>query len=225
MINKSLIRNTHRAWNIIYSKHDKSKIPWCFSYPPEWFIDITSQFNLKNKRVLDLGCGLGVYADYLSQRSLEVLGVDFSDDAIRACQNKYKNHNLEFKTCNVLHLDSFLIQNKIPKFNFIIDISLLHHISPLDRKKYVEIISNAAHKDAKLLITCFSDSDPDFAGKKEFLNPDTNTVTHILSKKEIYSIFKGFFKIESLRTVEFGKFSKINKKRTRKRWLILLTKI
>jgi len=45
----------------------------------------------KGKRVLDLGCGDGRHVKLFREMGFEVVGVDFSDEAIRLCKKKFKN--------------------------------------------------------------------------------------------------------------------------------------
>ncbi len=44
-----------------------------------WLVD---EFDLVGRRVLDLGCGPGLYAMELARREVEVTGVDFSNRSI-----------------------------------------------------------------------------------------------------------------------------------------------
>jgi hypothetical protein len=94
-------------------------------------------------------------------------------------------------------------------FEFVIDISLLHHIKPEDRKKYAESLFDVTKNGSKILISCFSEGDIIFEGQKEFINPDTDTVTYVLSKNDIIEMFKDKFEIEDIQEIEFGKPSKI----------------
>jgi len=61
--------------------------------------DIT---NLKNKRILDVGCGFADYAEYLDERfgSVEYVGIDISQRAIE--EAKRLRPRLDLRVCNIL---------------------------------------------------------------------------------------------------------------------------
>lgn len=62
------------------------------------FIDkLTEHLQIKEgSRVLDLACGRGRHAHYLSQKKLEVTGLDISPKSIQTAQTRYASENLEF---------------------------------------------------------------------------------------------------------------------------------
>jgi cyclopropane fatty-acyl-phospholipid synthase-like methyltransferase len=160
-------------------------------------------------KTIDIGCGLGNYSHYLVERGFEILAVDFSAEAIKAAQKLYQDRNLRFKVHSALDLSSL---NE--KFDFIFEVSLLHHIKPEERDMYVREIVAVANNGAKILVCCFSDEEKFFEGHKDFANPETNTVTYPLSKKEVEDLFSKYFNLERIQEVEFGK------KSSRKRLLI-----
>jgi ubiquinone/menaquinone biosynthesis C-methylase UbiE len=60
---------------------------------------------VKGKRVLDAGCGYGYGASYLVKWAEEVIGVDFSQQAIDWAQRNYHNQNLKFAVSNLTELE------------------------------------------------------------------------------------------------------------------------
>ena len=48
-------------------------------------------------RILDIGCGTGTHANILSEKGINVTGIDISGAMIKAAKEKYaKNQNLSF---------------------------------------------------------------------------------------------------------------------------------
>jgi 2-polyprenyl-3-methyl-5-hydroxy-6-metoxy-1,4-benzoquinol methylase len=174
---------------------------------------------VKPGKTLDVGCGLGNYAKYLASNGFDVLGVDFSQKAVETNQNKYHKENLKFKTCDALNLKSL-----DTKFDFVLDISLFHHIKPEDRKKYAESLASVTKSGSKVLVCCFSDSNEIFEGKSELYGLETNTVMYALSKEEITKTFENQFEITELREFEFGKLTKFKQSGTKQRNLIFMMK-
>ncbi len=59
-----------------------------------------SQF-VKNKIVLDIGCGTGYGANYLAQQgAISVWGIDYSEDAIAYAKKHYKDAKLDYRCMN-----------------------------------------------------------------------------------------------------------------------------
>ncbi len=217
-------KNNPKAWDKIYNEQSTAEIPWNFEKIPAWFSEIIESGWIQSGKTLDVGCGLGNYSNYLAENGFDVLGVDFSKEAITKDKEKFKKDNLRFEECDALNLKSILDSENPEMFDFVIDISLLHHIKPEDRKKYAESVAGVSRTGTKVLVSCFSESDPVFEGQKAFHNPDTDTVTYVLSREDIINTFQDQFEIEELDEVEFGKFSKIGNSMTRKRHLVKLIK-
>ena len=60
--------------------------------------------NIKEKRVLDIGCGSGELTHELGKRSKQAIGIDLSKERIQHCNNKYANKNTEFLHMNANNL-------------------------------------------------------------------------------------------------------------------------
>jgi SAM-dependent methyltransferase len=68
---------------------------------------IQAQAGKERIKVLDLGCGPGLYAEYMALQGHEVTGVDFSENSIRYAtgQARIKKLNITYLNQNYLHLD------------------------------------------------------------------------------------------------------------------------
>lgn len=62
-------------------------------YPPSLINELIRLSNLKaGNRVLDIGCGTGQLAFPLAEKGFKVTAIDLEQDMITLCQNKDKNH-------------------------------------------------------------------------------------------------------------------------------------
>jgi len=53
--------------------------------------------NVKNIRVLDLGCGIGEFTKYFSDNGAEkVVGIDISDRVLQYAKENNNSHNIEY---------------------------------------------------------------------------------------------------------------------------------
>ena len=94
-------------------------------------------------KILDLGCGPGLYAEYLAQKGHSVTGVDFSETSIHyAIEQAQKKHlNIEYRNKNYLELDYD------EQFDLIILIYLdFCALLPEERDKVLENIRKALKK-------------------------------------------------------------------------------
>jgi len=55
---------------------------------------IADHFNIKGKKVIDFGCGPGLYATRLAQKGASVTGIDFSENSINHAQTEAKEKGL-----------------------------------------------------------------------------------------------------------------------------------
>lgn len=78
-----------------YVKYDKS------IYFPVWKKAVEIIKKIDNPRILEIGCGVGQFANYLFDEGFaEYIGIDFSEEAIR----KAKDTNIRYK-------DNFYVDN------------------------------------------------------------------------------------------------------------------
>ena len=78
----------------------------------------------KNKKVLDIGTGLGQGANLLAKKgATEVLGIDYSKIAVNHAKKTYVLPNLEFKVMNALNISSL---NK--SFDVIVAFEVIEHL-------------------------------------------------------------------------------------------------
>jgi ubiquinone/menaquinone biosynthesis C-methylase UbiE len=110
--------------------------------------------DVKGKRILDIGCGSGELTNKLSKTAKLVVGVDYSEEWINYCKNKYKNKNLLFIESN---------SNNLRKFkNNYFDIIIMNMVVPNiekanDIKKSFNEISRVLKKSGDFI---FSDLHP-----------------------------------------------------------------
>ncbi len=96
---------------------------------------------LKNKNILDLGCGPGVLLEDLKKDGANIFGIDISPSAVDFC----KSRGLDVKKADVLEFPF-----KKEKFDGILAIDLLEHIE--DENRLLKGVKRVLKKDAVFLI-------------------------------------------------------------------------
>ncbi len=86
---------------------------------------ISKYYDLSGKRILDLGCGNGVYTSEIAKMADSVLGIEANEehlqDAIRLKEEEIIE-NLEFRCCRIENMDCD------EKFDVVIMIEVLEHV-------------------------------------------------------------------------------------------------
>lgn len=84
-------------------------------------------------RALDLGCGTGTNLLYLAQHGWQVVGVDFSRQAVRTARKRLQSAGL---TADVQVDDVTRLTGVRGEYNYVLDIGCYHQLSRDDRKAY-----------------------------------------------------------------------------------------
>lgn len=113
---------------------------------------------VKNKVVLDAGCGTGYGADYLSNVCKEIIGIDISESAIRYARTHFQKDNLKYE---VINLTGLTFQNST--FDIVCCLDVIEHIE--DYKKAIQEIYRVLKSDGLFVISTpnkkiFSDNKP-----------------------------------------------------------------
>ena len=106
--------------------------------------EVLQELNWKNKQVLDVGCGTGLFAYNVSKEGAKhVHGIDFSKEAIDIAKKTHKNYNLQYDVLDALDIKS--------KYDVIISLGTLEHMdNPLAMLK---ILKKHLKKNGKIIIT------------------------------------------------------------------------
>ena len=99
----------------------RNKLDYIFSE----FIDT---LNIENKRVLDLGCGQGIWSYYmLSLGAKEVIGVDISKISINNASEKQKTMRIDAQRMKFILYDGLKLPFKDNSFDVICSVGVIHH--------------------------------------------------------------------------------------------------
>ncbi|MHC4190102.1 MAG: class I SAM-dependent methyltransferase [Planctomycetota bacterium] len=190
----------------IYRDVPLEDIPWVLEIPPDALTQLVESGKVKPCKSIDLGCGTGNYAIYLASAGFDVTGIDISPTAIRIAEENARNKGVK---CNFLVADVLGELDEVKKaFDFVYDWGLLHHIFPADRGKYVENVHKILNTGGKYLSVCFSEKEPQFGGSGKYRDTSLGTVLYFSSEDELRDLFKPYFKIKELETIEIkGKFA------------------
>jgi len=108
-------------------------------------------------RVLDVGCGTGEHALYLSKHGYEVLGVDGAEAAIALARQKARDRRLRagFRVWDALDLAALG-----ESFDTVLDVGLFHTFDADERPAYVASLSAVVAPGGRVFVMCFSENEP-----------------------------------------------------------------
>ncbi|MFC2020399.1 class I SAM-dependent methyltransferase [Chloroflexota bacterium] len=101
-----------------------------------------------NKKVLEIGCGSGYGANYLSESALSVVATDISPKGIADCRNKYGRENLDFMEANGLKLPF-----KNSSFDVAVSFQVIEHLTPKSALKYLSEIRRVLNSEGVFLVS------------------------------------------------------------------------
>jgi cyclopropane fatty-acyl-phospholipid synthase-like methyltransferase len=115
---------------------------------------IATQFNIgANTKIIDFGCGPGLYTTKLSRKQADITGIDFSNRSIQYAQHTAKQEGLSIRYENQNYLD-YKTDNR---FNLVLMIMCdFCALSPSQRKKLLNIFYEILEPGGSVLLDVYS---------------------------------------------------------------------
>lgn len=199
------ISEEHKKLDSIYNDIPLHEIPWNTETPPEVLVKLIRDGVVKPCRCIDLGCGAGNFAIYMSGKGFDVTGVDVSANAVKiARENALKaGAKCEFVRSDI-NGDMAEVEGT---FDFAYDWEVLHHIYPDHRDRYIKNVHRILNPDSKYLSVCFSEKNSQFGGKGKYRKTPLGTILYFSSEEELRALFSSYFRILEIETIEVpGKY-------------------
>lgn len=144
---KNYFSNHYSQMQGIDSNSEQSIRDWYNSVIPAYEAELKPYLSLmKDKSVLEIGCGIGGLLNYLIKIGHKsYFGIDQSSEQINICR-KYVTDKVVEKEAS-----EFLNENKI-KYDFIIMFDLIEHIQKDKIIPLLKLLINSLNKNGKILI-------------------------------------------------------------------------
>jgi len=171
----------------------------------EW---IASRFNIEGKKIIDFGCGPGLYATRLAKKQACVTGIDFSKRTIQYAQKLATGEGLPIRYINQNYLD----YETEERFHLILMIMCdFCALSPTERKKMLKKFHRILEAEGSVLLDVYSLAA--FEERKEVAMYEVNLLNGFWSPEKYYG-FQNTFRYEKEKVV-LDKYTIIEAKRTR----------
>ena len=141
-------------WDRFYE--DRSKpIPFFRNAPDENLVDWCTTYLSRPGRCLELGCGPGRNAIWLSQQGWDVEAIDVSREAIDWGQERMSSLgvNVEFVNTSI-----FEYKYKPHAYDLVYDSGCFHHLPPHRRMTYRNMVKEALSPNGFFGLLCFDEN-------------------------------------------------------------------
>lgn len=105
--------------------------------------EVLKQISWKSKKVLEVGCGTGLFSFSVAKKGGNVLGIDYSFKAIELAKSKYSHSNLNFQQIDVNQIKE--------KFDVIVSNGTLEHMD--DPLKTLKLFKRHLNPKGHIIIT------------------------------------------------------------------------
>lgn len=110
------------------------------------YLDAFIELLPHNSHVLDVGCGMGHYSKYVSDKGVKVTGVDFSEGMLKIAKEKYPE--IEFINADICDLKGKLEGI----YDGIVIAFVFHHLSKDEVEKCLKELKRLCKSATKLII-------------------------------------------------------------------------
>lgn len=134
----------YNGWHEEMSLHEEEDI---LKLP--WYNTVAGILpDLSGKKVLEVGCGRGVFANYLASRFPRaiIVGIDFSGSAIEIASRRYKKENLSFYIG-----DAEALQFRSMEFDYYLSCETIEHV--FHPNKMINEINRVLKKGGQFIVT------------------------------------------------------------------------
>ena len=102
---------------------------------------ISSKVNLKNKKILDVGCGGGILAESLALKGANVKGIDLADGPLEVAKRREQKRNLGI---TYEKIETSKLIKKKEKFDVLTCLEMLEHVPDPEKtvKECSELLNN-----------------------------------------------------------------------------------
>lgn len=132
----------------ITSYHDKDNLE---KRQKEEIKVISKKIDFNGKKLLEIGCGLGRWAEYFQDKCNEYVGIDYSENLIEIAKENFSFPNCYFETLSVTEIDEENLPIKGP-YDIIFITGVLIYLNDEDIKIMIEKINNITHNNSIIYI-------------------------------------------------------------------------
>jgi SAM-dependent methyltransferase len=145
--------DTTPAFSLFDDAYQARTAPWVIGEPQPAIVELQRTGVISGK-VLDVGCGAGEHTILLTRLGYDVLGIDYSPNAVEQARENAaaKGVDARFEVGDAMNLGGEQV------YDTIIDSALFHIFDDADRPKYVASLHDACRPGGLVHVLALSDA-------------------------------------------------------------------
>ncbi len=162
---------------------------------------VLENIDLTGKKILEIGCGLGRWAEIFHDKCKSYLGLDYAENLIKLAKKNYNYENCEFQVMSALDIkiDELIIK---PPFDIIFIAGVLIYLNDEDISQMIKEINKISSKNKIIYIRETISVMNNRLTLKDFYSKDLDANYNAIyrTKDELLDFFKEFENVTNIKT-------------------------
>ena len=162
---------------------------------------LLENIDLTGKKILEIGCGLGRWAEIFHDKCKSYLGLDYAENLINLAKENYNYENCEFQVMSALDIkiDELIIK---PPFDIIFIAGVLIYLNDEDISQMIKEINKISSKNKIIYIRETISVMNNRLTLKDFYSKDLDANYNAIyrTKDELLDFFKEFENVTNIKT-------------------------
>lgn len=107
--------------------------------------------DVKGKKILDVGCGSGVFMIEFAKKGADVVGIDYSGIMLDIAKRELKRHQVPKDKYNILKADATKLPFAKSEFDIVLATGLADYLSASQNKLFIKEVARVMKKDGILI--------------------------------------------------------------------------
>lgn len=116
--------------------------------------------NIKGQKILDVGCGSGVFMMEFIKRGATVIGIDYSQKMLDLAKKEFQKYKIPKNKYKLIKADAKKLPFKDNSFDLILATGLTDYMTDQDDKKFIHEAARVLKKNGKLIVSFPIDKSP-----------------------------------------------------------------
>ena len=116
--------------------------------------------NVKDKKILDVGCGSGIFMIDFIKRGAYVIGIDYSQKMLDITKKELENYKIHKNKYKLLKADATKLPFTDKSFDFVLATGLTDYLTDKQGQQFLEEASRVLKKNGTLIVSFPVDKSP-----------------------------------------------------------------